>query len=348
MKKSLFIILMFCVASSLCVFQLAAQNATRVYVAEVKKQSVTPTIELSGTVEYPEVSEVASEISGIVSEVLFDEGDRVNKGDVLLRLNSDLLAKETETLEAMYNEANEDTKLKLWEHHRYDTLHMAGDVPLREKKIAETKYNISRHKAAGLKAEWERSKIMLEKKTLRTPFSGVIVKKLTHTGNWLEPGSPAAVIASDGMIDIVCHVPQNKLHLITPGDRAEISANGKTFEGKVFSKIPYGDVNSRTYPVTIRTKNAYSLANGMETHVVLHSGHSRESFLVPRDAIVTKNDSYYIYATKNNRAKEIPVEIVSYKGAKVEIKTDQINGNSQVITRGNRFLTDNQMIEIVR
>lgn len=320
----------------------------RVYVDKIKKQKVAPTIDLSGNVEFPHISEVASEVNGVVDKVLFEEGDEVKKDQIILKMESDILEKEIESLEALYNIAAEESKLKKWEYERYDTLYVTGDIPLRELKIKETEYLKSMQECNRLKADLEKSKILLEKKSLRSPFNGQVVKKMTYKGNWLEIGETAAIIASKEIIDIVCHVPQKSFESIAVGDEAEISANSKRFKGNIFSKIHFGDLNSRTYPVKIRAKNEFSLANGMEVQVSIKTGKPKESYIVPRDAIITKNDSYYIFAALNSKAEEIAVSIISYIGENAEIISDEINDNMLVVVRGNRFLSDGQSLEIVK
>lgn len=347
MKHLIFIFfVLFFISSGL----LYSQNnkAARVYVDKIRKQTVAPAIDLSGNVEFPFISEVASEVNGIVEKALIEEGDIVKKDQIILKMESDILEKEIESLQALYNIASEASKLKKWEYDRYDTLYETGDIPLRELKIKETDYLKSKQNCLKLKADLERSKIMLDKKSLRSPFNGEVVKKMTHEGNWLEIGETAAIIASKDIIDIVCHVPQSSFESIAEGDEAEISINNRSFKGRIFSKIHFGDLNSRTYPVKIRAKNEFSLANGMEVKVSIKTGKAKESFIVSRDALITRNDSYYIYVAKNSKAEEISVRILSYTGENAEIISDEINDNMLVITRGNRFLSDGQSIEIVK
>ncbi len=325
-----------------------AQNPVRVYVSDVSRSSVAPMLELSGEVEFPEISGLACEVSGVVDKIHFDEGDKVRRGEALLSLNSDIAEKDAAALEAMYKSAEEDARLRKWEFERYDTLYIAGDVPEREKRIRETEYLKCAHAAEKLKAECERAKLILDKMTLRAPFDGIILKKLTHTGCWLEPGTPAAVIASSGKIDIVCNVPQSKFASVSVGDLAKITTDGGTFEGRVFAKIPRGDANSRTYPIKIRVDNTMNLAAGMEVNVALQCGKPRQSVIVPRDAVVARNDSYYIYAIDGSNAREIQVEVVSYQGVDAEVKSPKLDKYKQVVVRGNRFLTDGQLIDIAR
>src|SRR6056300_1069894 len=65
----------------------------KVAVATVETGMVRPQAEFIGTVFYEEVSDVASELSGLVEEVRFEEGQRIKKRQVLIKLGSDILNK---------------------------------------------------------------------------------------------------------------------------------------------------------------------------------------------------------------------------------------------------------------
>ena len=65
-----------------------------VTVAEVKTGMVAPQSEFIATIFYQEISETASEISGLASDVRFEEGLRVKKGQILVKLGADILRKQ--------------------------------------------------------------------------------------------------------------------------------------------------------------------------------------------------------------------------------------------------------------
>jgi len=346
MKKSVYIV------TILFVFYLSglsyAQHPTRVYVSKVEKKLFAPKLELSGNVEYPELSHLSSEVSGIVEKVFFDEGDIVKKGQVIVQLNDDILNKEIEIAKAIYNVASEESKLKEWEYERYDTLFSSGDIPLRDLKQRETEYLKSKYQMEKAASELALLEIMSEKKKIKAPFNGVIVDKLIHTGDWLESGMPVAKIAANDQVDIVCHAPQSVREEISKGDPAEILIKKKSISAKVFAVIPYGDINTRTFPIKIRVKNQKDLVAGMEVKVKLQASKPRESFIISRDAIVIKDDAYIIFIAENQKAKEIPVEVLSYEGVNAEVISSRLKDGMKVIIRGNQFLSNDQNIEIVK
>jgi multidrug efflux pump subunit AcrA (membrane-fusion protein) len=83
----------------------------KVVVSEVRSGTIVPEAEFVGTVYYPQVSDVASEVSGKVDKVNFEEGDRIKKGHLLVKINSDLIRKDIQTKRALYEQALTDLEL---------------------------------------------------------------------------------------------------------------------------------------------------------------------------------------------------------------------------------------------
>lgn len=325
-----------------------SQNAVKVQLADVQKKNVSQNIDLSGTVEYPEISSVATEIAGIVEKVYFEEGEKVRRGDTLVLLNCDVLLKEIAAAVANFNSAFEEYQMQKWDYERYDTLYQAGDIPLKSQREKQAAYLKSQYNSEKAKAELERLQQLLNKKSILAPFTGVILKKLTNKGNWIEAGESVAILASDSKVDVLCNVPQDLISTVSKGDEVDIFYKKNKIKAKVFSVIPNGNINTRTFPIRIRMNNEHNLMNGMEVKVSIQAGKQRNSFLVSRDAIVTRNDKYYVYATENGKAKEIEVDIRAYQGLNAEVESTLLKENMKVVVRGNQYLSNGQAIEVVK
>ena len=330
-------------------FILLSQNATRVYVGKIEKKVVSNSIEVVGTIEFPEISNVASEVSGKVDKVFIDDGQRVKKGEIIVQLNSDLLDKEIEVAKANYLAKIQDFELKKWHFDRLDTLFKSGDIPQKDLKERNTQYIISQYELEKAKADLEKLELLLKKKSIVSPFDGVVIDKLVSKGDWVDEGKPVAIIASDSKVDVVCNAPQDLISNLSKGNEVDVIFNKSKIQGKITSIVPKGNINTRTFPVKIRLNNTdQQFMDGMEVKVKLMSGKQRNSFIVQRDAVVTKNDRSFIYVVENSKALEIPVEVISYQGLNVEIASDQINTQMQVVIRGNQFLSTGQLLEIVK
>lgn len=289
-----------------------------VVVSGVNTGMVAPESEFVGTVYYREVSDVACEVDGKVETISFEEGQRVEKGDVLVKLNSDILMSDLEKAGTDFERAKNLYKEELISEEAYD-----------ERRF-----------------EKERLEIILGKKTIRAPFKGVIVKKHVERGEWLSPGSAVATIAADDMVDIIAEVPESIVGLIRQNMDIKVKAGGKEITGKVSAIIPKGDISTRTFPVKIRAANSISLMEGMEARAILPAGLKQETLTVPRDAVMSMFGMTVIFAVIDSKAKMFPVKVAGYDGLRAGIFAEGLAKGMKVVVKGNERLRDGQNVNV--
>ncbi len=349
------------IGTALCIFILlfsfclihAQEEDTRgmppasVVVSTVTSGMVAPESEFIGTVYYQEVSDLASEVNGLVVAVNFEEGQRVKKGELLVKLSDDLLQKTLQAARASYEEVLSDLERAERELARVDTLY-------KEELISEQTYDDRtfgvrglRKKSQSSKATVERLETELQKKIIKTPFNGLVVKKHIDRGEWLSPGSTVATIAQDNTVDIIVDVPETVIRVISVGLGVKVKAGGGEVNGKILAIIPKGDISTRTIPVKIRAKNTLSLIEGMEARVSLPVGQKRETLTVARDAVITVFGDTVVFAVVDSKASMIPVEVTGYQGMTAGVNSEELAEGMNVVIKGNERLRDGQMVEII-
>ncbi len=319
----------------------------KVVVDEVKNGMIAPENLYVGTVYYAEVSDLAAEVNGKVETVKFDEGQRVKKSKVLVQLSSDILVKTLESTQASYDQVLADLENARLEFNRIENLY-------RQESIAEQVYDENRfrvkaleRKADSLKADVERLEIEREKKSIRSPYNGVVLKRNVDAGEWVSPGGVVATVARDDETDVVVNVPQDTVGFIKTGLSVEFSVGPQQFKGKVFAVVPSGDIATRTFPVKIRIKNKGYLKEGMEAKVKLPSGEKVKTLIVPRDAVINVFGNDVVYAVIDNKAKMIPVKVVGFKGLDAGVDAQGLQEGAQVVTKGHERLRDDQPVSII-
>ncbi len=317
-----------------------------VTVKEVREGMVDPVTEFVGTVYYPEVSEVSTEVSGSVVEVRFDEGYRVRKGEALVRLDRDLLEKTLESTRATREQNLADLEKARRDLGRIEKLY-------REESIAEQVYDENRFrvkslekKSESLEADVGRLEIELARKTVRAPFSGVVIKKHVERGEWLAPGMPVATLARDDTMEVVVEVPGDMLPFVKKGGTVRVRAAGKEIRGTVLAIVPRGDIATRTFPVKIRVPNRVPLIEGMEARVDIPSGRKEESLLVPRDALVTAMGQTVVFTVVDAKAKMVPVTVTRYLGTEAAVRTDGLGKGMEVMVKGHERIRDGQPVQV--
>ena len=332
----------------------AAQNRERqqmppanVVVSKVTTGRLAPEEEFIGTVYYLEVSDLSGEVGGSVEIIQFEEGQRTKKGEVLVKLDSNLLEKQLQAKVALH----EQVLLEL-EQARKD-LDRIGSL-YRKKIVSEKAYDDQRFqakglekKAAALKAEVEHLKMQLEKAAIKAPFNGVIIKKHVARGEWLSPGRTVATIARDDPVDIIVEVPEEVIKYLKCGMSVSATAAGKEKTGTITAIIARGDIATRTFPIKIRINNPTSLMEGMEARVRLPVGEKITTLLVPRDAVLTQFGRAVVVAVVDSKAMIIPTEVIGYQGMKAGINSQKISEGMSVVVKGNERLRDGQPVRVI-
>jgi RND family efflux transporter MFP subunit len=318
-----------------------------VSVASVKTGKVAPQAEFIGTVFYEEVSDVASEVSGRVDEVRFEDGQHVKKNQVLIKLGADILNQRLLATSANYEQVLTELEIARIELKRMEKL-------FKTKSISEQSYDEDRFgvkgiekRAASLKAEVERIQIELQKKIIRAPFGGVVIKRHADRGEWLAEGATVAILAKDDVVDIVANVSEKFIPYIQIGMPVQATLNGKEITGSIIAVVPRGDFATRTFPVKIRMPNTLALFEGMSARVKLPVGEPRKTLVVPRDAVIAVSGQNVVYAVNDSKARMIPVEVIGYQGLTAGVQSPDLAEDMQVVVKGNERLRDGQMVSIV-
>jgi RND family efflux transporter MFP subunit len=325
----------------------AGPPPAQVVVSSVTSGTVSPAAEFVGTVYFREVSDVAGEVDGKVNDVRFEEGKRVKGGEVLVRLETDLLRKEIEARKAAHEEVLADLENASIDLRRSEDLYSKELIA--EQAYDQTRFRVKglEKKAASLKADLERLEIELGKKDIKAPYNGVVIEKFVDRGEWLEAGGRVATMARDDVVDVIVNVPQEVMKSVTPGMEVEIIAGSGRMKGNIFSVIPRGDIQTRTYPVKIRAKNSLSLVEGMEARMILPTGEKKKSLIVPRDAVLRKFGDTVVYVVSDFTAKMFSVDVVGYSGLTAGVEGEGLKEGMKVVVKGNERLMDGQTVKIL-
>ena len=326
-----------------------AQNQAppaQVVVALVETGMVTPETQLVGTIYFVEVSDVATEIAGKVEKVNFDEGLKVKKGQLLVRLNSDLLDKSVKATQASYQEARAEMDKARLDRMRSEELFRKNMIP--ESDYDKDKYTALSYemRALSLSAEVERLKLQIDKKSVMAPFDGVVIDKMVDLGEWVAEGAAVARVCRQDVLEVVVNVPQTMVKYVQPGMTLNVDAGGFETHGEVFSIIPRGDVSTRTFPVKVRIPHSPSLMEGMEATVRTPSGETLSALMVPRDAVMKMRGQDVLFAVVDGQAAMMPVEVLGYQPKSVGVRVEGLREGMQVVVKGNARLRPGQPVAV--
>lgn len=305
--------------------------------ARSSTDNVAPRADFVGTVYYPEVSEVASEVAGRILAVHFEEGRRVDAGANLVTMDTALAAKRLAVAEGYLDEAKAAQKLAAIELERREKLLASGSIAAQEFDNAFYSMQEILSKTRALQAEADRLRLEIAKSGVPSPFPGIVLERKAERGEWIAAGAVVATVALDKTMDVIVNVPETVLPFVAPGQDVEVTIAGRLATGTVQAVIPQGDVGTRTFPVKIRVPGE-GLAQGMQATAHLPVGAQVQAVIVPRDAVVMLRGQTMVFTVDQGQAQMIPVNVLAYLGLRAAVKGPGLAEGQEVVIKGNERL----------
>jgi RND family efflux transporter MFP subunit len=290
----------------------------------------TPILTASGYLVARKQSVVSSKIQGRISSLRVEEGSIVNAGDILATLdNEDAVAAivkakaDIEYAKADLAEAQRQEKLQ-------EDLYRSKVVSQDAFDAAKAKVNLAAAAIQQDKATLDLQQAYLDFTTVRAPFAGVVVKKMTEVGESVAPIPPGvnistssgAIVAIADMNSLEAEVDVNESNVsqLQPNQPAEIQVQaipGHTYKGLLRQVIPTADRTKATVTVkvSILDKDKY-LRPEMSCNVTFlepqkqtqsASAPPQRIITVSKDAVVTRDGKSMVFAIEDNRVRSLPI-----------------------------------------
>jgi len=300
----------------------------------IKPESLQSKIFTNGTLIGNEEVLLRSESSGKVTSIFFEEGKKVNKGDLLLKIN--------------------DEELQATLKKNILKVEFAKDKEFRARQLLEKQltsqqeYDIVLNELNSLKADIEFTNAQISKTEIRAPFDGIIGLRSVSIGSYITPQIQVASIQSINPIKIDFAVPQKYYSEIKEGKIIEFSIPSfkKIFTGKIYAIEPKIDQTTRTILVrAIAQNNSGFLLPGAYVEINIILENMANAMLIPTDALVPDIEGEKVFMYKNGKA--VPRNVST--GIRTEENIQIINGlemGDTVIVSGIIQLKPNMGIKI--
>ena len=257
---------------------------------------------------------VSADLPGIVSRITFESGASVNEGDILVQLD---IKQEQAQLAAV--EATRD--LARLNFERMNSLINDGAITRAEFDRAAAEQKETEAKVAEIKA-------MIERKTIRAPFTGILGLRQVNLGQYLSPGTPVVLLQSLDPIWVNFGIPQEEASRVAIGSKVRAA----DFTGTVTALNAVVDEATRNIQVQATLANPnHKLRPGMfvQTDVLLGSGIT--AITLPASAIsyAPYGNSVYVVDELNNEKGE------TYRGVRQQfVKLGPSRGDQIAVLSG--------------
>ncbi|MBN1449589.1 MAG: efflux RND transporter periplasmic adaptor subunit [Anaerolineales bacterium] len=305
--------------------QIAAKKAVETPATEtavVQRGNLSMTIDASGSiVPHMEIG-LAFTSSGQVAELLVAEGEQVQAGQPLLRLD-------TQDLEWQAEQARLTVSIA-----EYDLSDARDDYWEEDEPVKKAKAKLEQAQVSLQQAKWR-----LEQATLVAPISGVVTQLFVDSGEMANTGQTVVVLSDLSNLDVEINLDETDVARVAMSTPIVITVDafpGAKLSGEIIEIASLADVQSGVvlYPVTVRLNptdsstdspfgdfagQALPLRPGMTVNVILTIENREDTLFVPFRAVETEGGQAYVTRVTASGSERVGVTLGLVTDTQVEI-----------------------------
>jgi membrane fusion protein (multidrug efflux system) len=294
-------------------------------------------VEIQGSIQTDDVVMVSSEMGGRVIDLKVQEGQSVNRGQLIAKLDLESIQKQIAEVETSLDLAREvyERQQRLWEQN-------IG---------SELQYLEAQNAVDRLERTLETLQFNYEKSSVYAPISGVVERVIVKEGEMTGPGSPIVQILNTREVMVVADVPENYLRAVQKGEMVdiEIPALNDQRKAKVTEVGRTINPGNRTFNIEVDLDNRNGLLKPNLLATVLINDYSEEDVItVPIELVQQEvGGKSYVFIVGESAngavAQKVYVETGESYAGEIVIKTG-LEGGESLIIEGARGLTNEELI----
>ncbi|WP_027331050.1 efflux RND transporter periplasmic adaptor subunit [Marinimicrobium agarilyticum] len=316
------------------------EQAIATTATEVKASTWSSTTTAVGSFKAVNGAQLTTEAGGIVTEVHFENGEPVEKGQLLVSLDTETDRAELKRLQAA-------ARLATLELQRYRRLFEEGNS-------SESELQRRQSEAQQAQASLEAQEARIRQKMIRAPFSGRSGIRQVNVGQYVSVGSPVVAVQALDPIYLQFTLPTSELPQISEQQavNARVDAySNDTFQGVVTAIEPSINEATRSFTVQATLENPeHKLRPGMFGRVTLTLGEPKDLKVVPQTAVQFDpygNSAYVLYTDEDGktRVKRRFIKTGERRGDLVEV-VDGLKVGERIATSGLLKLSNDALVNV--
>jgi RND family efflux transporter MFP subunit len=315
-----------------------------VRVVEAASLNMASTVLAPGTVVSLHDASIAAEIAGSLKSVA-EVGDEVEAGDVIAAIDDDDLQLQLQFADATIKRLEASLKYSNRQLDRQKKLASQNIAARNELDETESQRDMAAQDLIQAKVSHKQILLLIEKSRIRAPFGGQIVARYRDAGEYLSVGSEVVRLVDTNNIEIQAQAPIAVARFLDEGTDVIIRDRDRSVTSKVRAVVPVGDQRSRMIEVRIAL-NEKSWVIGSAVRVALPEAHPVQVVAVPRDALILRQNSTYLFKVNgDDTVEQVAVTTGIGSGSLIEVSGD-IRDGDRVVIRGGETLRAGQSVLI--
>ncbi len=316
------------------------EEAVPVEVIQVGRGDIEAVIDATANLEAEAEVKVYARTSNPVVELLVEEGSRVEKDQLLLRLLNDTQTIQVEKAQARLEKAKKD-------YTRQEDL-------FKKELITQQAFNDVSYELKQAELQLREAQQELDYTHITAPIAGTVTLRNVKLGDQVNINQHLFNIVDFNSLVARVYLPEKNLVNLAVGQPARISVQAmgdRMFSGSILRIAPTVDPGTGTVKVTVKVDEIGPLRPGMYVDVSLVLATHENTTLIPKRALVYDNDQIFVFRTGTGdngqtRAERLLVEPVLMDKLNVE-PGPILNEGDQIIIAGQTGLKDKALIQIL-
>ncbi len=311
---------------------VAEERVEQVRTTPLAYQEVSRQIELSTTLQGYDQMNISPSLTGLIEKIYVEVGDRVRKGDTLVRMDQNQL---NTTRIAFANLQIEMNRVQM----------LLESEAISQQTYDQTKLSYDQTQ--------ETLRFLEENTFVRAQFDGVISAKTYEDGELYSGAQPILQLTKINELKAYVNVPETYYPLVKKGMQVNVYSDiypGRAFPASIEIVYPTVDPASHTFTLKLRIPNSSELIRpGMYVSTVLDLGRT-EALVVPYQAVLRLigSNNRYVFVDEGGVAKRVFVEIGERHDQTIEISSDSLRVGDRIVTTGQAKLVDGVKLNVVQ
>lgn len=267
-----------------------AERAALVVDVESLAEASSYVVERSfaGRVEARRRSDIGFELGGELELVRVEEGDYVERGQVLASLDTARLEARLAEAQAAVEQSRSASKFAARTLERSEVAASFEGISEQELDLAVDGANAARASLAAAEARVNSMQVDLAKAALKAPFDAVVVTRWIDEGQILSPGQPVLSLQESASPQVRIGVSGGLAEALSPGDSLSLTINGRQVPAHVDAVLPIRDPATRTVDVILTVDDATALPGDL-ARLQLEQQVEEQGFWLPIGALAEGN-----------------------------------------------------------
>lgn len=311
-----------------------ARSATAVAVLQPRWEAVRDEVRAVGTLKAIHSVEVTTEVSGRVVELNLEPGQRVAKGDLLVRLDDRQARADLQVIEAQLADARRQLE-------RARRLRSNNSISQSQVDELTTAVDVAQ-------AQRQAARVRLENHRITAPFAGVVGLSDISVGAYLSDGTSIASLDTTERMELRFAVPERFIGEVAVGQGVQATSPafpGETFEGQLAELGTRISELSRTLPVRAVIDNREGRLRPGQFMSASLTLREREGLVIPEQAVIIRGDETYVFVAEDGAARRVTIQTAARLPGWVEV-TGGLDEQQAVVITGQDRLSSGDPVRI--